>query len=385
VSDETPKADDWKEREAAAMAVEDAGWDEIFVETGMKDAPAEPAAEEAPEPETPAEPEAPEPETETAAEADPAPAQIETETETETPAEVRARLVLAHRFLHEDRELDIEEVFADEAKLAEFRRTYQLGLNQDRNNEKDLNAAVEAARQETTTRVNQNTIALLDESGMTLIPHPSQPGKYKVVPKNAPTTAPAPTVPTPDLEALKARALETNFTSDVMAYQEALVESRPKALDPAELDRRLDARFAAQHKQRTENDIMARLNQEYDAALLARKADFDSTGDGEAWVADAKDLALAEMARKGSTVESVIARVHAVADRAKKLVARATPATTPDKPKARKRAPTPVPTGATPAPVDPFSLPLRNADGTENRENEALQWAAIEKQALSRR
>ena len=336
-------------------------------EPAAPEAEPEPVAAEVPE-ETPTK-EVPEEEAPAAEvpEADPEPQGDETE------AEAAAR-VLRYRYLGEDTDLDIDEVLADGERTKWLRDTIQKGLNQDRLNEREL----QQAREEAVRDVNQRTERYLIEQGFTF--ETGADGKLKVVPPAAAPTMAPPSVPTPDLDALRAKAVGPEATAlDVVTYTDAMNAGRTKA-SPQDVGKIVDERLSAYQQKQSHEQVMTRLQTEFAAALTARDADFAATGEADKadWRQDAQNAGLAEMSRKGSTHETVIAAVHRVADRAKRLGAKAAPPPAPAAKPKRKKAPTVVPAGGTPEAVDPFTLKIENDDGTVNAENEAAIWAKIE-------
>lgn len=254
----------------------------------------------------------PEPETAPETEAQPA--------APETPAEAAERRALKVKLDHQEKEIDLDALWATEEGRKELRERYEKGYGFDR--------AVERAKQESFTTGREATLKWLAAQGYRVRANPAVDGGWEIVGPQAATPAPASpasaATPTPaqptrqELEHLATYGDENDPAGQIKAIRalakmdaEEAASAKFRAFEEwrAQQTRQAQEAQAASARAQAEAHVKSQIQ----AALEARAKSFDGP-DRERQVARIAALAMAKARTDAQHIDDVIAVVHEAAN-----------------------------------------------------------------------
>jgi len=200
-----------------------------------------------------------------------------------SPAAAAAKRIAKYKIDHEEKELDWDETWSDEAKRAAHINAYQRGLNADREVARERQSAVKV--------YGENIVKRIEEQGFDVVKDPSHASGWKIVQRQA-TTPAADTDPlTTEETQLRALAKEDRLNSEGQArLAEIIFEKKIIARQKAEAEATAKAAAAASAAE-AERSGNAALTAEIEKTLVARVKSFDGP-DKDRRTARVKALAL---------------------------------------------------------------------------------------------
>lgn len=238
---------------------------------------------------------------------------------TETPQQAAERRALKVKLDHEEREIDLDALWASEDGRKELKERYEKGYGFDR--------AVERARQESFRRGQDATVKWLDMQGFRVRQNPAVEGGWEIVPKQAATPAtPTPEpVAKPDAASVRARLEhvatygdENDPAGQIKAIRELARMDAEEAASAkfaafnewkAQQERQAQEAQAARQRAQAEAHVQAQIK----AAVEARAKSFEGP-DQDRQVQRVVALAMAKARTDARDMDDVIAIVHEAAN-----------------------------------------------------------------------